>query len=70
MVRERGDCFWQWGDPKLHTRTHNETLNDGSQIDVQVRLSSIGATQMFIGIYGLVERSSTKKALILAQAKP
>ncbi|RCL28577.1 hypothetical protein C6A77_05645 [Pseudomonas sp. AFG_SD02_1510_Pfu_092] len=52
MVRERGECFWKWGDPKLHTRTHTETLSDGSQIDVQVRLSRIGATQMFIGIYG------------------
>lgn len=52
MVRERGECFWQWGDPELHTRTHNETLSDGSQIDVQVRLSRIGATQMFIGVYG------------------
>ncbi|MGN8249510.1 hypothetical protein [Pseudomonas sp. SMV7] len=52
MARERGECFWQWGDPVLHTRTHNETLSDGTQIDVQVRLSRTGATQMFIGVYG------------------
>lgn len=52
MVRERGECFWKWGNPVLHTRTHNETLGDGSQIDVQVRLSRTDATQMFIGVYG------------------
>lgn len=51
MIRHRGDCFWAWGNPSLHTRTHCETLADGSQIDVQVRLSRIGSTQLFIGVY-------------------
>jgi hypothetical protein len=50
-MRFRGDVFWAWADPTLHHRTHEETLNDGTYIDVQVRLSSAGKTQMFIGIY-------------------
>ena len=50
-MRLRGDVFWEWADPDIHTRTHDETLNDGSFIDVQVRLSRAGKTEMFIGIY-------------------
>ncbi|WP_150596952.1 hypothetical protein [Pseudomonas fluorescens] len=50
-MRLRGDIFWEWADPELHCRTHDETLSDGTHIDVQVRLSRAGETQMFIGIY-------------------
>lgn len=50
-MRQRGDVFWGWADPVLHSRMHVETLDDGTLIDVQVRLSRTGATQMFIGIY-------------------
>lgn len=50
-MRIRGDAFWNWADPTLHHRTHDETLNDGRTIDVQVRLSRTGGTQMFIGVY-------------------
>lgn len=50
-MRIRGDVFWQWADPALHHRTHDETLDDGTFIDVQVRLSPSGCTQMFIGVY-------------------
>lgn len=50
-MRVRGDVFWEWADPTIHHRTHEETLDDGSYIDVQVRLSSTGITQMFIGVY-------------------
>ncbi|WP_449432303.1 hypothetical protein [Pseudomonas putida] len=51
-MRVRGDVFWDWADPSLHHRTHDETLDDGTYIDVQVRLSPAGITQMFIGVYG------------------
>ncbi len=51
-MRYRGDLFWDWADPTLHHRTHDEELEDGTLIDVQVRLSRLGATQMFIGVYG------------------
>lgn len=50
-MRTRGDVFWAWADPALHHRTHEETLNDGTYIDVQVRLSLAGKTEMFIGVY-------------------
>ncbi|WP_313317785.1 hypothetical protein [Pseudomonas sp.] len=50
-MRIRGDVFWDWADPTLHHRTHDETLSDGTFIDVQVRLSRTGTTQMFIGVY-------------------
>lgn len=50
-MRIRGDVFWAWADPTLHHRTHDETLSDGTYIDVQVRLSRTGNTQVFIGVY-------------------
>ncbi|MEF9898639.1 MAG: hypothetical protein RR736_11045 [Pseudomonas sp.] len=50
-MRTRGDVFWTWADPTLHSRTHDETLDDGTYIEVQVRLSRTGTTQMFIGVY-------------------
>lgn len=50
-MRIRGDVYWQWADPNLHHRDHDEALDDGTSIDVQVRLSRTGNTQMFIGVY-------------------
>ncbi len=50
-MRLRGDVYWNWADPTLHHRAHEEILNNGSYLDVQVRLSRTGATQLFIGVY-------------------
>lgn len=50
-MRKRGALFRAWADPALCHRVHEEALDDGAFIDVQVRLSRTGATQMFIGIY-------------------
>ncbi|MDD2000056.1 hypothetical protein ACN99C_06825 [Pseudomonas alloputida] len=50
-MRIRGEVFWAWADPVLHHRSHGEELDDGTSIDVQVRLSRTGQTQMFIGVY-------------------
>lgn len=50
-MRQRGERYWAWADPSLHCRTHDETLDDGTTIDVQVRLPKEGSTQMFIGVY-------------------
>ncbi|CAM3719666.1 hypothetical protein CCOS865_02803 [Pseudomonas reidholzensis] len=50
-MRIRGEVFWRWADPALDHRTHDETLDDGTRIDVQVRLSRTGQTQMFVGVY-------------------
>lgn len=52
-MRIRGDVFWRWADATLHQRSQDETLDDGTSIDVQVRLSRTGNTQMFIGVYGI-----------------
>ena len=50
-MRTRGQAYWDWADPSLHHRSHDEILDDGTQIDVQVRLSRTGNTQMFLGVY-------------------
>ncbi|MNE81245.1 hypothetical protein D3C80_1778790 [compost metagenome] len=50
-MRIRGDVFWKWADPTLHHRSHDETLDDGTTMDIQVRLSRTGNTQLFIGVY-------------------
>ncbi|MFV3290481.1 hypothetical protein ACNFBR_17245 [Pseudomonas sp. NY11955] len=52
-MRIRGDVFWAWADPALPHRGHDETLNDGTAIEVQTRLSRTGATQVFIGVYAV-----------------
>ncbi len=46
-MRIRGNVFWKWADPTLHHRSHDETLT----MDIQVRLSRTGVTQLFIGVY-------------------
>jgi len=51
-MRIREETYWAWADSQLHSRSHDEELSDGTSIDVQVRLSRIGATQMFLGVYG------------------
>lgn len=50
-MRNRGACFWAWTDTRLQTRTHDEQLDDGTEIDVQVRISRTGGIQMFLGVY-------------------
>lgn len=51
-MRNRGDKYWLWADASLHHRYHDEELEDGTFIDVQVRLARTGETQLFIGVYG------------------
>lgn len=50
-MRHRGGEYWAWADCRLHSRAHDEMLSDGTQIDVQVRLSRKAKTQLFIGVY-------------------
>ena len=50
-MRHRGAVFWAWADPSLQHHSHEEMLADGARLDVQVRLSCTGDTQLFIGIY-------------------
>ncbi|WP_257645102.1 hypothetical protein [Pseudomonas putida] len=50
-MRHRGAVFWAWADPALEHHSHLESLADGAWLDIQVRLSRTGDTQLFIGIY-------------------
>ncbi|WP_462402615.1 hypothetical protein [Pseudomonas sp. Marseille-QA0332] len=50
-MRIREETYWRWADAQLHSRCHDEELSDGTTIDVQVRLSRLGATQLFLGLY-------------------
>ncbi|MFJ4064524.1 hypothetical protein ACIPW4_04405 [Pseudomonas sp. NPDC089996] len=51
-MRVRDETYWQWADAQLHCRCHDEALSDGTTLDVQVRLSRVGTTQLFLGVYG------------------
>ena len=53
FMRIRGKVFWEWADPAIHTRSVDERLADGTLINVHVRMSQVGATQLFIGVYGI-----------------
>ncbi|MEH6416553.1 hypothetical protein [Pseudomonas sp. CGJS7] len=50
-MRHRGAVFWAWADPTLKHHSHQEQLADGARLDVQVRLSRTGDTQLFLGVY-------------------
>lgn len=51
-MRNRGTVYCDWADPALHTRSVDERQADGTLLNVQVRLSLLGRTQLFIGVYG------------------
>lgn len=50
-MKIRSGVYWGWIDPTLTCRSHSEILDGGICIDVQVRISKEGATQLFIGVY-------------------
>lgn len=52
-MRNRGSVYWEWADPAIHTRSMDERLADGTLVNVHVRMSQAGATQLFIGVYGI-----------------
>ncbi len=62
-MRNRGQNYWNWADPTLHTRSHDEELGDGTTIDVQVRLSPAGMTQLFIGVYATAGMALHEEAI-------
>ncbi|WP_440972966.1 hypothetical protein [Pseudomonas koreensis] len=51
-MRIRGSVYWKWADPEIHFRNKDERLSDGTLLNVQVRTSKIGETQLFVGVYG------------------
>ncbi|WP_456015726.1 hypothetical protein [Pseudomonas fluorescens] len=50
-MRNRGKVYWDWADPAIHVRTVNERMPDGTFLDVQVRMSALWETQLFVGVY-------------------
>ncbi|MBF8758273.1 hypothetical protein [Pseudomonas guariconensis] len=50
-MRVREQTYWEWADAHLHSRCHDEVLSDGTVLDIQVRLSRLGDTQLFLGLY-------------------
>ncbi|RCL28546.1 hypothetical protein C6A77_06775 [Pseudomonas sp. AFG_SD02_1510_Pfu_092] len=66
-MKKRGETYRKWRDPILHHQVHEETLGDGTCLEVQTRLSRTGATQLFIGVYradgtALYERAYAQRA--------
>ena len=61
-MRNRGQVYWDWADPAIHVRSVDERQADGSLINVQVRMSLLGRTQLFIGVY------SVKGAMVYEEA--
>ncbi len=55
-MRRRGKVFWDWADPSLHTRSVDERQADGTMLNVQVRMSLLGRTELFIGVYRADEK--------------
>lgn len=51
-MRTRGKIYWDWVDLALHTRSVDERLPDGTLLNIHVRTSALGETQLFIGVYG------------------
>lgn len=51
-MRTRGKIYWDWVDPVLHSRSADKRLADGILLNVQVRTSAEGETQLFLGVYG------------------
>lgn len=52
VMRIRGKVYWGWANPDLHFRNHDERLDCGTLINIQVRVSTQGVTQVFLGVYG------------------
>ncbi|WP_277964907.1 hypothetical protein [Pseudomonas sp. RIT-To-2] len=46
-----GEKYAQWIDSPLPGTAHEETLGNGTWINVEVRTCPTGGTQMFIGVY-------------------
>lgn len=50
-MRRRGANYWLWINSRLPMHSHDETLSNGLQIEVQARISQSGERQVFIGVY-------------------
>ena len=50
-MRNRGQIYWNWANADLHCRNHDERLESGVLLNIQVRLSITNQTQLFYGVY-------------------
>ncbi|AXA54575.1 hypothetical protein ACNT2N_15095 [Pseudomonas thivervalensis] len=50
-MRRRSAQYWLWVNSRLPGRNHEETLEDGTQIEVQARINPQGMTQVFVGVH-------------------
>lgn len=50
-MRRRGTQYWLWSNTQLQVRSHEEVLPDGTQVDVQARISRKQVIQVFVGVY-------------------
>ncbi|MCY1456228.1 hypothetical protein D9M71_734300 [compost metagenome] len=50
-MKLRGEKFSDWENCQIHCCLHGEVLENGQEIDVRVRLTPTGVTQIFLGIY-------------------
>jgi hypothetical protein len=50
-MRMRGPCYFKWADSQLPNFSHVEDYAAGFHIDVVVRRSRHGITQLFLGTY-------------------
>jgi len=73
-MHHRGKVYWGWADPEIHFRSHDEKLSDGMLLNLQVRTSRTGETQLFVGVYGqhgtmlLEEAFASRPAETMTQA--
>lgn len=50
-MRMRGSCYYKWANSQLPNFSHVEDYGADTHIDVVVRSSRQGITQLFLGIY-------------------
>lgn len=50
-MRRRSAQYWLWVNSRLPGRDHEESLEDGTQVEVQARITLEGMTQVFVGVH-------------------
>lgn len=52
----RSAVYFEWASSNQGHVGHDETLENGTQIDIRARVSPAGDTQLFVGAYGVEGR--------------
>jgi hypothetical protein len=48
----RSKVYFEWAQTKQDHLGHQETLENGTQLDIRARVAATGDTQLFVGAYG------------------